>query len=399
MTLYILHFLNDGFKSIYITLLPFVSKDLHLSFTQVGVLGAASGVLLLALAVPFGIIISKVGGIKLLFLTLLFYSLCAFGIGFSYNFISLVLFFYLGAVAFAPFHIAGNSITARVSPKEKIGSIMGTFSVSGDLGRIALPTIALFIVTFIGWRNTYIYAALFGILVLVILLWSIRNKKHILQNIHSSDSEENTKRWLKKMLSTMRKKQFILIVLAGMLDGFGGSSILIYLPFLLLSKQIPASLLALFMGGYFAGSLFGKKFLSKGTDTFGPSKIFILAELCMATLMILLTATHQSFFLFILSFILGIFTRGTIPVIATLLSTVSHTDHYEKTYAISELFFGISATLAPILLGRVADSSGINLSFYVAAVFALLAVIPIYLYTKTNKLSTFRISENEQAIE
>src|SRR5579863_141667 len=103
-TLNVLHFLNDGFRSSFPALLPFIQKAFHLNFTQVGFLGAAQGTLLLLLSVPIGLIISKMGGMKLLFISLFLYSFCAFGISISGSFAVLVFFFYLAAAAFAPFH-------------------------------------------------------------------------------------------------------------------------------------------------------------------------------------------------------------------------------------------------------------------------------------------------------
>ncbi len=384
-TLNILHFLNDGFRSSFPSLLPFIAKAFHLNFTQVGLLGAAQGTLLLVLSVPIGLIISKIGGMKLLFISLFLYSFCAFGISIAASFAALVFFFYFAAAAFAPFHISGNSITARVAPKGKTGSIMGTFSVAGDLGRIALPTAALFIITFLGWRYTFLTLAFLGIFACGFLLFMLRDKKSIFQNINTSDTTEDAKDWLIKMIKILHEKPLLLILLAGTLDGFGGSAIFVYLPFLLLAKGIQASFLAFYMASYFLGSLSGKKLLSKGTETYGAPSVFIIAEICMAVLMILMTFVHQYLLLLFLSFILGLFTRGTTPIVATLFITISHESHYARVYTIAEIFFGVAATISPILLGKTADAFNINVSFYIAACFAIAASAPIILFTKSEK--------------
>lgn len=381
--IFILHFLNDGIRTVFVSSLPFITKDLHLTFTQVGILGAAQGMLALFLAIPMGIITSKINGIKLLFLLLFAYSVCAIGIGFANNFFVLFFFFYVAAAAFAPFHIIGQSTTARESAKQNIGSNMGTFATIGDSGRVALPAVALFITTYIGWRNASYVTALGGLIILMTLVWLLRNKKHVLKNNKKTVLRESSKDWIKQMISMLKQKKLLLIMFGGLFDGIAGASIFIYLPFLLLEKGVMRSLLSFYVGGYFLGSLLGKKYLSKGVETYGSAQVFISAEILMAGLMIIATFSHNAIILFLISCILGLFTRGTTPVVATLFTTVSHEAHYEKVYAIGDIFLGSAAVISPILLGRVADSFGITAPFYLASFFAIAATIPIYLYNRS----------------
>src|SRR5258705_5754929 len=91
--LYVLHFLNDGIRTTFISLLPFIARDLHLSFTQVGFLTASQGALTALLALPAGFFAMKIGGFKILFFALLFYSFGAFGIGFAPNVAILIVLF------------------------------------------------------------------------------------------------------------------------------------------------------------------------------------------------------------------------------------------------------------------------------------------------------------------
>lgn len=381
-SVFILHFFNDGIRTAYVTLLPFIAKDLHLTFTQIGFLGASQGTLALLLAIPIGIITSKIGGIKLLFTFLFIYSLCAIGIGFSSTFLLLFLFFYLAATAFGPFHLISQSIVARTAERKTLGNTMGNYTAIGDSGRIAIPAIALFLTTYIAWRNTYFLMAFFGIVIFVALLWFLRNNRHIFQKDTNYLIEETSKEWLSQMLLMLRQKKLFFIILAGLLDGIGGASIYVYLPFFFLSKGISHALLSVFVGAYFAGSLVGKKYLSKGVDTYGPTKIFISAEIFMAVLLVLMTFLNAKLLIFLISAILGLFTRGTAPVVSVMFTTVSKEAHYEKIFAISEIFLGSAAIISPILLGRTADVFGINAAFYIAAGFALLASIPIFIYQR-----------------
>lgn len=88
-----------------------------------------------------------------------------------------------------------------------------------------------------------------------------------------------------------------------------------------------------------------------------------------------------------LALLLGAFTRGTTPVIQAMLSEVSEKAHYNKIYALSETGIGIAAVITVILMGVIADKIGIQFVFYTAAVFALVAIIPVLFLSRSKSLS------------
>ena len=366
-----------------VSLLPFIVKDLHLNLTIVGFLGASQGALGTLLAIPTGILASKIGGIKLIFISLIVYSISALGISISPHVALLFLFFYLAAAGFAPFHIVGQSLTARFSEKGKLGRNMGSFTAIGEMGRIAIPAAALYIATPIGWRLTYGSLATTGIILFLCVIYYLRTNKHIYHYKNGAIKQENSKDWMKQLLFMLREKKLTLVLLTSTIDNLGSNAVYIFIPFLLLAKGIPTTNLAFFMGAFFVGTFIGKSFLGRSVDTYGPAKVFIFAEYCMALLLILLTFANFYVFLILLVFILGLFTRGTTPVMAALTSHISHEAHYEKAYTLTEFFGGISAILSSILLGVVADRFGITYSFYLSASFAVAATIPIFFYLQS----------------
>jgi predicted MFS family arabinose efflux permease len=385
--IFLLHFFNDGIKITISSLLPFIKKDIHLTFTQIGLLGAASGITTVILAIPMGILAARINGIKIIFLCLLAYSLCAFGISHSSSFVALLLFFYLAGTSFAPFHIVGQSSVVRATKKESIGRAISALSMAGDTGRVMLPPIALYIVTLIGWRDTYVTISSVGLTLFFILLFLLRNKHYVFNKKTTMIPTESTKDWVKHFLRILQKKELLLVILGGVFDGIGGSAVYLFLPFLFLAQGIPQSLLFLFVGAYFIGSLAGRKLFGKAIDVYGPAKVFILAEIVMAVLLLFLTHLHNPIFIFIVTFILGFFTRGTVPVVTTLFAVVSHVAHYEKTFAHGEIFLGAASVISPLALGRMADTFGIATTFYLGAALAVTAVIPIYFFTRIHSFN------------
>ncbi len=123
--------------------------------------------------------------------------------------------------------------------------------------------------------------------------------------------------------------------------------------------------------------------LGRLVDIYKNTKVFIIAELFMVVFILLLTYSNSIFFIIVFSVILGSLTMGTAPIRTTMVAeTNEHHGIYEKVFGISSFFASIACTLAPIILGYVADLYGIINSFNLSAVFAFFAVIFAYIYNQ-----------------
>lgn len=375
-----LHFLNDGIRTSLVVLLPFIAKDLLLSYTEVGLAGSAQGLFTVLFALPAGFLASKIGGYRLLISALLIYSFGSLGIFTSPNSNTLIFTFYLAAVGFGLFHTVGFSLVAKESDKTNVGMNMANFTSIGDIGRIALSSIALFLTTFIGWRLTTICLGLTGLITFAAAkIFIIKKEKY---NITNSSGESHTA-WLKNFFVILKTKKLLLISLATLFDAFASNQLFIFIPFIIVARGVDAARLSLFTGGYFIGNFVGKTILGRSVDKYGNKKVFIFSEISMAFVIILFIVSNNFLLLFIFSFLLGIFTKGTSPVVQTMFSDSTHEAHYEKVYAISEVFIGTASSLSPVIMGLFADRFGINSVFYISATFALTAIIPIIFLSRT----------------
>lgn len=373
--LLLLHFFNDGIRTTTIILLPFIAKELSINYTQVGILGSSQGLLALLLAIPTGLIASKIGGFKLLLTALLIYSLGATGISISPNLLFLIPVFYLTAIGFGVFHTVGFTLVARTSTKENIGKNMANFTAIGDVGRIAISSFALLIIPLLGWRITAVTLGCIGLfLYLTSKITNIDNDKKKLGQVNLI---ENHKDWFKDFLIILKTKKLLLVALASFIDAFASNQLFIFLPFFFLARGIDITFLSIFTGGYFVANFVGKTLLGRAVDKYGSKIVFVSSELLMAATLILFSISYNFILLFIFSFLLGIFSKGTSPVIQSMFSESAHETHYEKVYAISEIFIGAATAISPIIFGFSGDYFGVSSIFYLSAVFALIAILPI----------------------
>ncbi len=202
------------------------------------------------------------------------------------------------------------------------------------------------------------------------------------KQLHSADTPQNYKEFIKDIIMVFRQKQARYITASAIIDSLASSPIYVYLPFLLVSYGVNSVLLSIGMGAFFVGSLLGKYFLGRVIGILGNRKVFIISEFCMALSLFFIAHTAQYFLILLFAVFLGVFTKGTSPVVQTLFSELADKEHYHKVFAVSELVIGLAAVIIIIIMGSLADRAGIKTIFYLSALLAVCATLPISLFSK-----------------
>lgn len=377
----ILHILNDGFESSFLLLLPFIAKDLHINLAQVGMLGTTNNIVELFVAFPSAIFAKKIGGLQTLIIALLIYTIGYATTGIAPSFLFLFITFLISGIGFGLFHSIAFALISKWSDPKKRGLHIGNFSAIGDVGRIAVSTLLTIIIAFLGWRKTvFVYAGISFLVFLGLIKFILKTKDNV-----------ETKKYIYKNISIMeimRHKPFIFANLTNMLDTFASSSLFIFLPFLLLKRGINPTVLGGFTAIFFIGNFLGKTLIGRLSDRFGNTRMFIFSEILMAIMIVVIANVPSFIAISIASLALGIFTKGTIPVVKTMVSEASeHHGNFEKAFSLNSIVSTSAVTLAPITLGIISNKFGIISAFNVSAIFAILAIIPAALYKKNKKFT------------
>lgn len=365
----LLHASSDGFSSALILLLPFITTDLKLSLTEVGFLGGTFTLLTIILALPAGSLSVKFGGMRVLTATILAYAFGYIFMGFAMSFAVLFPIFLLSAAGYAVFNPIGYGLIARFSKKETRGSIIGTFSAFGDIGKLILTVGLTFIVATIGWRST---SFLYGGLALVFFLFLVASH---LKNKAIHEKQEKPEHLTLKTL--IQNKRFVLSCTSGIIDYMSSYPLFVFLPFVLLQKGAPGMFLGSFFGIYFIGNLLGKTFLGRMTDKYGHTKTFIAAELCTAIAITCLVVSNNMVFILFLTLCLGMLGKGTAPVTQTMVTeSAEHHKNFEKSIAFYSLLGNVAAMVGTVSLGTLSDHFGVTTAFTLTAILALIAILP-----------------------
>lgn len=376
-----LHIMNDGFKASILLFLPFIAKDLGISLTKVGFLGSAMNMLEIFLAIPAAYLASRVGGFRLLIITMLFYAIGFWLLSVSQMYSLIIIAFLLAGVAFGIFHPVAFSVVSEMFEKNVRGQQLGNFTALGDLGRMGIASITTVVIATIGWRMSSSLSGWFIFVVFILFgfIFSIQTKKKGQEQTKKNDDEPS-------YFDLLRNKKFTFATTAFIIDQLASTALFVFIPFLLLQRGVSPALLGVLTSTFFIGNMAGKVLLGRLVDKLGNTMVFMVSEFLMAVFIVILATSSQIFFIITSSIILGIFTKGTVPVLTAMITeSVEHHGRFEKAFSLNAVFVGIGSSIAPLLLGYLSDTFGIVHAFYASALFALVAIIPAYLFSQIRK--------------
>lgn len=374
--LYLLGFIIKGWEVSLLLVLPILQTQGRITVFQVGLLAAIFSIFHIISAFLAGHLSEKFGSKKLMTVSILFYGSAWFFISTPLNFWILMMVYSIAGVGSGLFMPLANSAIAQLSNKNRAKEL-GDFSAFTDLGRVVLSAITAFLIGKFG-INALIN---FGILAVVSTLFLTKIK---LFNLHFKDETVELKNI--RLSDLLKIKRFVLSILTGMSDSFASSSLYIFIPLLLIPKGIDTSVIGFLTGLFFLGYFLGRIFLGRLADKYGAVKILVISEVLMALLIVYLIFVNTFILASLSLFLLGIFTRGTSPVIRAMVAeAVSEKERFDKAFSLYSFSLNSSSVVSRSVYGFLASSLGIASVFYLSGFVALLTIIPLSIYNKQSK--------------
>jgi MFS family permease len=125
----------------------------------------------------------------------------------------------------------------------------------------------------------------------------------------------------------------------------------------------------------------GRLVLGRLADRFGAPDILIIGEVTMAALIVAMVWVSGAVSIAVLLFILGIFTRGTSPIIRAMVAdSVDESANFHDAFAAYSFASRGSSALCRPIYGYLAAFAGISSVFYASSVVALLTFFPAARY-------------------
>lgn len=362
--------MDDGYADSIYLLLPFIAAELHLSFSQVGLLkGVFTGAMGL-LQVPLSLAGEKIGELNVV-------ATGTFGLAGGFGLLSmaatfpailLILLFAKGTAAGQ--HGLSSSVLSRIYEDSGRRAAMGTFNFAGDLGKVSVPFILALLINLFGWRPAVSVVSLGGIAAGV-ALWALARKTGarapvILKPAEAQPQEKN--RW-----GIRDHKSFSALLTIGMIDISTRTTLLTFLPFLLLRKGIPAPQIGFALSALFAGGAAGKFACGFLAEWFGVIPMVVVTEALTAAGILSLFLVSGNV-MWILLPLVGIFLNGTSSVLYATVAEIISPSGRSRGYGLYYAITLTSGAVAPMLYGLFSDYMGLSFTIVCTGLMPLVTI-------------------------
>jgi MFS family permease len=360
-------------------LMPYVSKDLGLNNTQIGLLAGA-----LSLAWAFSSFFStawaeSANKKKIVFVVAVFvFSICSFGSGIATSFIALLLARLVMGFAEGPVIPLAQNFVERESSPNRLGLNAGLLQGVGSalFGSILAPVVLVQIAENLGWRNAFFIAGVPG-LVLGFLAWKFVKKS----TAESVNSKEKSTLNLAELLQYNNVKYGI--GAACCIFGWWFATLPFISNYFVLHQGMSTDQMGKTMGLLGISGLISSIVVTALSDKYGRKKIvtifLIIGTLYPFAVHYLVGSVAQLPAMFITYFLMG-----AIPIVAAVIPSEAVPDHL-KAKAIG-LITGsaeiIGGVLVPALAGVLSDKIAPSAFLWVAAV---LAIVGLFFVSKLNE--------------
>lgn len=379
------HILNDGLFDAVPVLLTFIVLSFGCGEKEIGIIVSLGTALSTAAGLGTLFLSRQLGPLRVIALLVGISGIGFLTTTFAHNIILVGACFTLAVAGYYVFHNISFSYITAHTDRSRLGRVLSDFTAIGDIGRIPFVAFAGFAAaySFMGFPGWRLVCLGYGAMALSAAVWLfIFTRNNSFQKETASPSHNRL-----PSFSLLKSREVFLPILASILNAFSNEKIFTFLPLLLLFKGFEPAIIGSFALGFAVGSFLGKMACGRLVDKFGPRYVFIVAEFFLSVLLLLLIILNNIFFIIFISLLIGILTKGTVPVIQSIITEpVQHSGAYGDIFSIDSFLRGITNVITPLLFGFVSSIWNINIIYIIMSIVAILSIIPVLLMKKNAKL-------------
>ena len=358
-------------------LVPFITKDLGLSYSQAGGLISVFYTASFAANAGSGAVVDITGRrVLIMALSLLIGAVALMGAGFAQSIWLLVGMVIIIGLTNNIWHPAAISYLSRLYPQNK-GYVLSVHTLGASFGDMLAPVSAGALLVWMGWQGTATVSALPGFLVAAVIALSLRRSS--VGAAESSETSANAmsfRAYLDGLADLIKNRVVLSLCLMSAFRSMAQNGLFLFLPLFMVdvlgfgSVLLGIALMSMQIGGIFAGPLAGAV-----SDRMGRRPIMV-AGMAGTTLAILgLTMVENPTAFIAAMAALGFALFAVRPVIHSWVMDLTPAGMGGS--AVSVLFGTQSAlsALVPVVGGYIADLWGLKIVFYLLAGTVLIATL------------------------
>ncbi len=359
------HALNHGISAAFTLLLPFLAKDLGLSFVQVGLLVGMRQVMSMVVNLPAGVLVDSLGHRERLMATSLAATILPYGVVLAHpSFYTLLAC--QAVVGFGMFlwHPAAiTSLSTRYPDRRGYG--LALHEVGANLGDTLAPLAAGVLLALLPWTGVLaVHVAVSAVLAGVLLL-ALRAPT----GVDPPPAREHRPRAsLRGLGLTLRNPALLVLALVSGVRSLTQNGLNTFLPlYLVYSLHLPAPLLGLYMTLVQASGLVATPIAGTLSDRIGPKRVATvgMTTTSLAVLAAVLLGATPAFVLVLA--VLGFFLYSMRPALFRWAIGVVPRQHEGTTVGLLFTAQSVFSALTPVAGGAVADRFGLVVVFYAIA--------------------------------
>lgn len=368
LTTSLVHLTNDACFALLYPLFPFIAADLHLSYTQVGLIKAVFSGASSVLQLPVGVLGERWGAGLLLLLGNAWVGTGLGAMALAGGYAALLGLALLAGLGGNAQHPLASAMVSRSYEGPRAATALGTLNFAGDLGKLLGPLAVGGVAVAFGWRPAL---ALVGGVTAVLSLALLAGRRALLPEpprVATTTRSGGSSRGA--------AGRFGALLLAGGLDNATRAAALTFLPFLLVRHGLPAGVVSLLFSAIFAAGAAGKFACGWLGDRWGLFAVVAVTELATAAALVGFLAAPLAVVV-PLALVLGFALNGTSSALMALVAQLVPAERRGHGYGIYYTATLVSGALAPLAYGALGDRAGLGTVFVAMALLTAAVVVVV----------------------
>src|SRR5262245_8712185 len=319
--------------------------------------------------IPAGLLAERWGETRLLVAGTAVTALAFVAAGLAGGFIALLACLLIGGIGSGVQHPLSSSLVSKAYEAGPRRMALGTYTFSGDLGKVAVPAAAAFVLPWMGWRGAVEAYGVVGLISAALLLVALIR----LALGHIAPTADGTSRHNHTGWGIQHPRAYTALSAIHVIDNSTRTAFLTLLPFLLIAKGSSVRAVGLALMLVFAGGAAGKFACGALAERVGVIRTVIVTEAATAVGILSLLALSLTGCLAVLP-VVGLALNGTSSVLYGTVADLVSSDRRARSYAIFYTVGVTASATAPLGYGIVSDWLGIHATLTVIGLVVLLVV-------------------------
>ncbi len=352
-------------------MLPFIVKELNLSYSQAGFLITIRAAANLLVNIPSGMLVDLIGQRGLLMaLALISTGVPYFLVGISHSFFWVALFMAFVGIGNYLWHPAAISTLSERYP-ERRGFAIAIHAIGPNIGESMAPLLVGVLLLYLSWRYVLFLNLIPGI-VIAVILWKFLFGR--LQGRAAVNQGLSFTKYLAGMKTMAQNPSILMLVAVAGMRSMTQQGLHTFLPiYLTHSLGLSSAVAGIYLAVTQTAGMIGTPIAGTISDRSGRKRV-LTADLASTSVVLCVLAYFQMTWLFVTALaFLGFFLYAVRPVIWAWVLDLGPKELGGSMVSFFSASQSLLSSLSPVICGFIADRWGVVTAFYFLAGTILLA--------------------------